>query len=447
MPTTSVGIAPGTGSTPPVGCLRLFPLRPSYDIIYKKNTAANAPGGPRLSSIRFYRSSLRDDAIKPYKLDSTGKTMLPDQNTVKVYHVYTYTFLDDLSCIQSPFEHFQYEERDRIEDAVQLVGDRFREFGWEGDGSIGIIWLPPFVDVGIEGTWGTYIWHVKQQNNGISFLASDVYLDFKRLADQNCAFTPAYTAREMIPITIIETCVNWFTKAVTKTKAEIVESASFIKVCPDQRLVPMASHLLFHYQNVLVRLLHEFMDDCYLQVLIEAIESGNLHKITLRKTRVDVDPTSYVPTPDDSEIEDTISDANSWFTIRGLISDMWKAYKWEPFKKKAELLFHSLDYTPDDHDFFEIKKHIVIRNCMQHHEARLDRDSLKILGRGKISILAGNGMQTIDVWKPISMTEEELVAFSDLLLKFANDFHKHVAKRIPTRHFLTKNLTTPPTGQ
>ena len=37
--------------------------------------------------------------------------MLPHQDSVKTYHVYTYTFLDDLSCIKSPFDHFQYEER------------------------------------------------------------------------------------------------------------------------------------------------------------------------------------------------------------------------------------------------------------------------------------------------------------------------------------------------
>lgn len=369
--------------------------------------------------------------------------MLPDQNTIDTYHVYTYTFLDDLSYIKSPFEHFQYEEQYRIEDAIRLVGGRFKEFGWETDGAIGLIWLPPFVDVGTQDTYGTYIWHVKQMNDGISFLASEVPLDFKRIADQNQEFTAAETALEMVPVTIIESAVTWFTDSVTKSREEMQASLLFLAASPSPSAQQIITHLLFHYQNSLVRLFSEFMDECYLQVLIEAIDSGNPHRITLRKTRVDVDATSYIPEPEDPEEEAGISGASTWFTIKGLISDMWKAYMWEPFKTRADMLFKSLDYTPDNNAFFEIRKHVVIRNCMQHHQARLDRDSLKTLGRDKLVILDGAGTQTIDVWKPIVVTVDELAAFITLLLRFAEDFHKHVAKRIPTRHLRTKKPTTP----
>lgn len=371
--------------------------------------------------------------------------MLPDQNSVKAYHVYTYTFLDDLSCVRSPYDHFQYEERYRVDDAIKLIGDRFTEIGWEGDGTIGIIWLPPFVDVGIEDTHGTYIWHVKQMNNGTSFLACDVPLIFSRIVEQNLDFAPRETAPEMVPITIVETEVDWFTDAVNKIRTEMEASQSFLSAHPSADADNILRHLLFHYQNALVRLFNEFLDECYLQVLIEAIDSGNPHRIKLRKTRVAVDATSYVPEPDDAEDAATIADASSWFTIKGLISDMWKTYKWEPFKTKAEMLFKSLDYFPDDASFFEIRKHVVIRNCMHHHEARLDRDSLKSLGRDRLAIRDGGGMAMIEVWKPIVMTIEELRNLVTIMITFAKAFGGHVAKRIPTRHYRSKNPTTPST--
>jgi len=368
--------------------------------------------------------------------------MLPDQNSIKTFHVYTYTFLDDLSFIKSPFEYFQYEDRYRVEDAIRLVGDRFKEFGWEGDGEIGIIWLPPFVNVGIEDTYGTYIWHVKQLNNGISFLASDIPLDFKRIAAQNQTFATGSTAPDMVPITIIETDVTWFVEAVKNSQDEMRAALSLLSTSQSPSAQQIITNLLFHYQNVLVRLFNEFMDECYLKVLIEAIESGNPYRIKLKKTRVDVDATLYIPGPEFAEAEAAFSASSAEFTIRGLISDMWKAYKWEPFKAKTDMLFKSLDYTPEETAFFEIRKHVVLRNCMQHHEASLDRDSLKTLGKDKLLILDGSGTRTIDVWKPIVITPEELYALIAILLKFAEAFHKHVTERIPTRHFMSRKTTT-----
>jgi len=65
--------------------------------------------------------------------------MLPNQTSSKDYKIYTYTFLDDLSFIKNPYDYFKYEPKDKIEDAISLIGKRFKEHGWEGDGSIGII--------------------------------------------------------------------------------------------------------------------------------------------------------------------------------------------------------------------------------------------------------------------------------------------------------------------
>ncbi len=365
--------------------------------------------------------------------------MQPTQISIKSYHIYSYTFLDDLSCVKAPHDYFAYEEKYKIDDAIRLVSERFKEYGWEGDGSIGIIWLPPFVDVGIEDTWGSCIWHVKQQNNGISFLACDVPLDFKRLKAQNEEFAPSDIAANLIPISIIETCVNWFIKSVNDIKKEFISSISFLaNSCLGDITNTIKQNLTAHYQNVLVRYFQEFLDECYLKILIEAIDNGNPHKIKLRKAQIKVDPACYLPEADDEEEKEVINSASTWFTIKGLITDIWKAYKWEPFKSKADMLFKSLDYTVNADDFFEIKKHVIIRNCMQHHEGCLDRDSLKQLGRERVEMKKEDGMYSIEVWQPIKITEQEIFSLCELLKKFANEFHTYVKQRIPTVHYMSK---------
>ncbi len=249
--------------------------------------------------------------------------MLPNQTSIISFHIYTYTFLDDLSCIKNPHDYFKYEKKYKIDDAIRLIGEKFKEHGWEGDGSIGIIWLPPFVDVGIENTSGTYIWHVKQNNNGISFLASDAPLNFERLREQNEDFTSIVSTRNLIPISIIETDVEWFMKAINDVETNLRKSMEFLSaISSDDITETIRKNLNIHYQSVLVRYFQEFLEECYLRILIEAVESGNPHRIKLRKSQIRTDFTSHMPEPDEEDYEETI---NSALTIRRLISDMWKA--------------------------------------------------------------------------------------------------------------------------
>lgn len=54
-------------------------------------------------------------------------------------------------------------ERDEVTKA-------FVKNGWEGDGTLMCLWIPPFIGYTIEDSFVTYIWHVKLSNEGISFL-------------------------------------------------------------------------------------------------------------------------------------------------------------------------------------------------------------------------------------------------------------------------------------
>jgi hypothetical protein len=359
--------------------------------------------------------------------------MLPNQTSIKSYHVYAYTFLDDLSYVKEPYDQFADEEKYKIDDAIRLIGERFREYGWEGDGRIGIVWIPPFLDIGVEDTWGTYVWHVKQRNNGISFLASDVPLDSKRLQDQ-LDVTSRSSTRNLIPISIIETDVQLFLKSIQEVKAEYASSLQLLLQMPsDEIKEKIIRNLTLYYQSLAVRYFQDFLDECYLRILIETIQDGNPHKIKLRKSQIKLDYASYLP-----EDEDVDDEGATWFTIRGFIRDMWIAYKWEPFKNRTDMLFKSTDYVIDPALFDEIKKHVIIRNCMQHHEGRLDRDSLYQLGKDRIPMKKDGGVYYIDAWKPITIFDEELYSLFVILERFADDFHKHIKRRVPTIHYMSK---------
>ncbi|MEN9306455.1 MAG: hypothetical protein RL173_387 [Fibrobacterota bacterium] len=108
------------------------------------------------------------------------------------------------TCNKSDFFVCQYEHIDNLYHQLKItdlepeiaesvrteekcVVDAFRDNGWEGDGVVGLFWIPSFLDQSIDPNYGQYVWHVKQSNNGTSFIG------FKRgripasqrLADQN----------------------------------------------------------------------------------------------------------------------------------------------------------------------------------------------------------------------------------------------------------------------
>lgn len=92
-------------------------------------------------------------------------------------HLDDYTFMPDARLVLGDFEGY--------EELAERVAQRFRRAGWEGDGTLTLMWFPPFVGAGIEDTHGLGVWHVKQSNNGTSWIASPIPLPFARLLGQN----------------------------------------------------------------------------------------------------------------------------------------------------------------------------------------------------------------------------------------------------------------------
>jgi hypothetical protein len=93
------------------------------------------------------------------------------------YTVLSYQHIDDKRCF-SPLKAAMEpwppigkgpsdEELEQLHDELSSMS---KEAGWEGDGTIGCAFIPPCFVEG-DNTWCKTIYHVKQSNDGTSWLA------------------------------------------------------------------------------------------------------------------------------------------------------------------------------------------------------------------------------------------------------------------------------------
>ncbi len=102
----------------------------------------------------------------------------PDR--LREFHLYIFEWIDNLHFIESA-EVFISSFGEQSAEYLRIVRERFLEAGWHGDGEIGLLWLPPFVfpsKLKIS-TVGLVVWHVKQEEDGISWLLSPIELPFE----------------------------------------------------------------------------------------------------------------------------------------------------------------------------------------------------------------------------------------------------------------------------
>ena len=64
---------------------------------------------------------------------------------------------------------------------IEKVRAALKEGGWEGDGTLGAMMVPPFFSSESDNYWFP-LFHVKQQNNGTSWIASPLPLGVESLA-------------------------------------------------------------------------------------------------------------------------------------------------------------------------------------------------------------------------------------------------------------------------
>lgn len=95
---------------------------------------------------------------------------------IRKFHSYAVEWIDNL--------HFLLPPDALLENAAPYVAvahECFLTAGWWSGGEINLLWLPPFVfprSMGV-GTLGVVLWHVKQEDDGISWLLSPIELPFE----------------------------------------------------------------------------------------------------------------------------------------------------------------------------------------------------------------------------------------------------------------------------
>jgi hypothetical protein len=354
-------------------------------------------------------------------------------------YVYQYQFLDDLSFIQNPSKVsiFANMEPPDLESLISSVREQFSTAGWEGDGNLGVIWLPPFVDVGIEDTWGTYVWHVKQSNNGLSWIASNSPLNFARLRDQNKNL-PSDTH---LPASIVYTdCLTLKNKAEQLAR-DVLRKLKALAGLKGRVIADIRDELLIVAQGEMVAQLNEFLDDCYLEVLQEVFSEGNRSRLTLGKFKASLNPAHYIPKDADSEPTTLDPAGAEWFPMRGLIKDIWLSYRFEAFREKTNMLFRACEYKIDPSLHQELRKHVQLRNCIQHHQRRVNKESLEMVGVQKFTLIEDDGKSVqLGSGDKISFSAKEIIAFARVLIQLASTFDTHIRKRVRSLAWVPRKL-------
>jgi hypothetical protein len=90
------------------------------------------------------------------------------------FELIPYEWIDNLNFALNPKDYLENSQ-----EFINKASERFLNAGWSGDGEIELMWIPPFMFMGIrtkEFTNGIIVWHVKQQEDGISWILSPVKL-------------------------------------------------------------------------------------------------------------------------------------------------------------------------------------------------------------------------------------------------------------------------------
>ena len=96
---------------------------------------------------------------------------------LREFYVYGFEWIDNLHFLVNP----QQFVGDRAPAYLTVAREQFLKAGWAGDGEVALLWLPPFVfplspPISPEGV---VLWHVKQEEDGLSFLLSPIPLCFE----------------------------------------------------------------------------------------------------------------------------------------------------------------------------------------------------------------------------------------------------------------------------
>ena len=93
---------------------------------------------------------------------------------LRSFSLVMYEWIDNLDFTLAPDDYLANADA-----YINIARELFSAAGWDGDGDIRLMWIPPFMFSGVrtaEFTVGVIVWHVKQQSDGLSWILSPVEL-------------------------------------------------------------------------------------------------------------------------------------------------------------------------------------------------------------------------------------------------------------------------------
>jgi hypothetical protein len=164
---------------------------------------------------------------------------------------------------------------------------------------------------------------------------------------------------------------------------------------------------------------------------MDVLKDGNQSGLKLQRFKATFAPASYIP---DDESAGYDAESKQWLTVRGMIGDIWKSFRFEPFHRKMEMLFKASDYPLEPASKAEVIKHILLRNCVEHHDGQLTNDALSQSGCESLNILLDDGnVLRLTAWKRIILSLVEVKRFGELLQAVARTYYAHSTRRIKAR--------------
>ena len=323
-----------------------------------------------------------------------------------------YQFIDNLRHIIVP-----KELGDNYENKIEDVKQAFLKNGWEGDGEIGLIWIPPFIEDNGD-TFGEYVWHVKQNNNGISFLG---YEEFEICNNEDFRLIKEIKEEKFtITSDVTKGCLD----NINKYRINLEELK-----CLKQNNEYQES--LYHItlnaiQNNIVASFIDYIDELYLCFLCHVIDEKNTDRLKLSKASV------KLPLDEISKDENRYFD--SWLLIKQVESATWRDFKFRPFKEKFKEICNIVDFKCPERTRKKIVNHVEIRNSIQHHDGQFNSEMIKMIGQDYLEIMDEEGRDNrIELWNSIVLSIPEVNDFCECLEGFINEYEQYISVRMKAR--------------
>ena len=252
-----------------------------------------------------------------------------------------------------------------------------------------------------------------------------IFVDEIGRSEKEYKFLSTIDTQEYIDITIIETIAENFISELDKLKQKLEEA---YKLRQDDILTEsLYESIITYIQGDVIANLNVFMDESYLKYLLHVLNDNNPDNLKLRPIKSNI-------RLDDISMNYEKGCNISWMVIQQIVTNCWQDYKFLNFKEKFLNITKPVDYVCNLNTKEEIFKHVLIRNCYQHHEGELTDDALKLIGKDKIYIRSNNDSKLeIKKWAIIKLTYEEVEHLIDAMSEFASDYNQHIARRMKVR--------------